>query len=336
MEKIRYEVDPHNRLVVRETGKKTKVKRFRKVYDGRFKVSKGNSLTYHIKAPARNDPGAPHQVKLAGTWALTKNHDLKITLDKWKRQTFGDQLIIKGDIISVDKNSLVFAVKTRTKDNQDSLYLFKLQGKWQADKYNQLSFRIKKGRSRYDTFTFRGKWEINKTHQIIYQYEKTQLKRSLKKLHTLIFKGYWDIKDKARISYVLDRDTSSAFNFKTGVGIFKDGYIKYEIGTGLRQRKKPFKKSIILFGTWKIKKDKGLTFEIEYGDKKIHSIAFGAEAKLGDRDSISFKLKNDTGKDIGVNLKLSHKMLKGNGEAFLQLLKSKRESSISVCLNYPL
>ena len=325
----RYEVDPHNRLVVRKTGEKTKVKRFRKVYDGRFKLGKNNSLTYHIKAPGRNDPGAPHQVKLIGKWSLTKNHDLKITLDKWKRQTFGSQLLIKGEIISVDKNFLVFAVKTRTDNNKDSLYFFKLEGSWQADKYNCLSFKVERDRSRSDILMLRGMWEINKNHEIIYQYEKTQLIRKLKKTHSLTFKGHWDIKDKARISYVLDRSSGSLFDFKTGFGIFKDKYIKYELGIG---RKEKFsKKAVLLFGTWKIDKDKGLTFEIEYGNKRISSITFGAEAKLKNRDLIEFNIKKDMdNRDMGINLKISRKMLKGSGEAFLQLLKSSRELSISV------
>ena len=98
MEKVRYEIDPHNRLVIKKTGKKTKLARFRRVLDGRFKTDRINSLTYHIKAPIPQDLNAPHQVKLRGRWSLTKNHDLRLTLDKWRRQTFGDQLTLQGDI----------------------------------------------------------------------------------------------------------------------------------------------------------------------------------------------------------------------------------------------
>jgi len=330
MQKIRYEVDPHNRLIVKRTRRKTRIKRFRKVYDGRFKLNKANFFTYHIKAPGQ-DIDAPHQVKLKGKWSLTKNHDLRFTLDKWKRQTFGDQLTIKGDIIDIGKNFLLFAVTTKTKQNQDLVYILKFQGSWQADKYNRLTFKIKKERSRYDTFIFRGRWEINKNHQIIYQYEKAQLIRKLKQIHTLIFKGYWDIEDRARISYILDRDTNSLFNFRASLGIFKNRYIKYELGTDLQNRARPSKKTILLFGTWKIKKNKGLTFEIQYGDKKIHCISFGTDARLAGRDSVLFRLKNDrVNKNIGVDIKLSHKMLKGDGEAFLRVLKSRRESGVFV------
>lgn len=322
MTKVRYEIDPHNRLIVEEMERKTGVKRFRKVIDGRFKIAKDRTLTYHIKAPSRYDLDAPHQIKLKGKWSLDKNHDLRFTLDKWRRQTFGDQLTLKGDIADASKNSLLFAVATRTKDNIQSVYVLKLKGAWQADEHNRLIFKINKESGSSDTLTFEGKWELNKNQGIVYQYQKTQLKRKLKEIHTLIFKGYWEIKEKARLSYIIDRNNNSVFNFRAKLAIFKDRYIKYELGMGLSP--------IILFGKWKIKKNKGLLFEIEYGDKKMTAITFGAEAKLTDRDTISFELKNDLNKDIGVQLKLSRRMLKGDGEAFLRLLKSKRESAVLV------
>jgi hypothetical protein len=55
MGKVRYEIDPHNRLVIKKTGKKAELKRFRQVLDGRFKVAKDSTLTYHIKASIPQD-----------------------------------------------------------------------------------------------------------------------------------------------------------------------------------------------------------------------------------------------------------------------------------------
>ncbi len=338
MRKVRYEIDPHNRLVVEETVykkkkkiirfRKTRLPRFRKVIDGRFKVDKGNTLIYHVKAPVPHDTSVPHQVKFRGKWSLTKNHDLRITLNKWGRQTFGDQLTLQADIIDVKKNALLFAITTRTKENVQSTYILKLEGSWQADEYNRLTFRVKKQYGKYDILTFDGIWEINKNHEIIYTYQKAHLIRKLKKIHTLTFKGHWDIKDKTRISYIIDRNTNSVFSFRTGLGIFKDNYIKYEIGMGISRRPKPIKQTVTLFGTWKIKKNIGLLFEVEYEKKRIHAIVFGANAKLTKKDTISFKLKNTLNRDIAANLQLKHKILKGDGEAFLRLLKSKREFSI--------
>jgi len=72
-----------------------------------------------------------------------------------------------------------------------------------------------------------------------------------------------------------------------------------------------------------------LIFEIEYENKKTKAIVFGADARLTDMDTILFKLKNEAeNKEIGVSLELSHKILKGDGEAFLRILKANRESAI--------
>jgi hypothetical protein len=136
------------------------------------------------------------------------------------------------------------------------------------------------------------------------------------------------VKDKARISYVLDARSDSVFNFKTSTGIFKDKYIKYEVGVGVGKAQE--KRSLILSGAWKLKKNIGLTFEIEYENKEVHAIAFGAEAKLNKRDSISFELKDKEDKGLGAQIELSRKILKGEGLSFLRFLKTQEESVVTV------
>jgi hypothetical protein len=337
MHKVRYEIDPHNRLVIRERVRKkrkrvtrpreTALPYFRKALHGRFRVDKDNLLTYHVKAPVPRDIAVPHQIKLRGTWSLTGDHNLAFTLDKWGRQTFGDQLTLQGDIVDVRRNALLFAVTTRTKEGTRSTSILKLRGTWQADKYNRLTLRVKKERGRYDILTFGGIWEVNRNHQIVYSYEKARLIRKQKKVRTLIFKGHWDIREKGRLSYVLERH-SGIFHFRTAFGIFKERYIKYQLGIGLSQRQKPAGRTVILFGTWKIGKKRGLTFEVEYENRRIHAILFGAEARLTDRDTILFKLRNEIHKDINARLEVSRKIVKGNGEAFVRLLASKGEVTI--------
>jgi hypothetical protein len=328
MQKLRYEIDPHNRLLVSEKGRKASFTYFRRALDGRFKVDKNNTLSYHIKAPVPRDMNIPHQVKLKGEWSLTGNHDLKLTLDKWGRQTFGDRLTLRGNIIDVNKNSVLFGLTTWKKEGTRSTYTIRLQGSWQADKHNRLTFRVKKEERKHDILILNGIWEVNKNHRIIYQYKKAHLIRKTKKTHTLAFKGYWDIEDKARISYIIDRNTNSIFNFKTSLGLFKGNYIKYELGIGLSKRPKPIKRTITLYGTWKIKKNIGLIFEVKYENQKPRAIVFGAEANLTPKNTVSFRLRNDINKDMSANLKISRKILKGDGQAYIRALKSKRESAI--------
>lgn len=341
MQKVRYEIDPYNRLVIGSSGRKSDLPKFRNVLDGKFKIDRFNNLSYHIKsphhslrsgagqAPSSPDENIPNQIRLRGEWSLTDNHELRLTLEKQARETFGDSITLQGEILDVDKSSLLFAVTTMTKENTRSTYVLNIEGSWRADDNNRLSFHIRKEKGLYDILTFNGAWEINKNHQLIYQYEKARLLRKKREVHTLIFKGYWDIKERTRISYLLSKDTGSGFDLKATAGIFGEDYIKYEIGIGLAGRTKPVTRTITLSGRWNLKKDTGLIFEVEYENKKTKAIIFGADARLTDRDTVSFKLKNDVeNKDIGINIELSREILKGSGEAFLRALASRRESAI--------
>ena len=74
MQKIRYEVDPHNRLTRLGPGK------FRQVIDGEFKLDDNNSLAYHVKKSDNID--IPQQIKFSGDWSLDTGHNLILTLDK--------------------------------------------------------------------------------------------------------------------------------------------------------------------------------------------------------------------------------------------------------------
>ena len=325
----RYEIDPHNRLVIRETGRASHLARFRRVIDGRFRIGKDNSLEYHVKSPALSGAGIPHQLKLRGDWSLTKDHNLKLTLDKWGRRTFGDSLTLQGELVSVRKNALLFAVSTKSKDNTRSIYTLNLEGAWQADKNNRLTFKARKESGGYDILTFSGAWEIGKDYGIIYRYEKRDLKRKSSRVHALAFQGKWDIKDKARISYLLEGDTGSAFDFNTTLGIFSGKEIKYEIGVGGSSAAKKNRRVLRLFGSWKIKQGLGLVFEARYGARKVQELIFGAEAKLSGADTITLRLRSaKEARDLGAELELSRRILKGDGLAFLRLLKDRKEAAI--------
>ncbi|MCX5677556.1 MAG: hypothetical protein NTY76_00385 [Candidatus Omnitrophica bacterium] len=329
MQKVRYELDPYNRLVLAGTGAKSDLPKFRQVLDGKFKTDENNSLSYHVKAPLSKDDNIPNQIKLSGEWSLTDDHELRLTLDKSARETFGDQVTLQGDILDVDKNSLLFAVTTAAKEGTRSTYILNIAGSWKADENNRISFHVKREGGRYDILTFDGMWEANKDHQIVYRYEKAKLARKKRQTHTVIFKGYWDIKDKVRLSYALSGDTDSVFDFKTSAGLFKKDYIQYEVGIGLTDRKKPATRTVKLSGKWNLKKDVGLVFEIEYEDKPAKAIIFGADIRLAGRDAISFRLKSGVGnKDMGIDLELSREIFNGEGEVFLKALVSGRESAI--------
>ena len=151
MPKLRFEIDPHNRLVADLFG-------IRRVLEGEFKVGPRNTLTYDIKIPILEGIRAPHQIKLKGEWSLDHDHQLRFTLDKLQRKTFGDEFTIQGEILDVKKNALLFAVTTRNQKGNLSLYTLELCGAWQADAKNRLTFRVAKGGDNFDTLVFNCTW----------------------------------------------------------------------------------------------------------------------------------------------------------------------------------
>lgn len=331
MNKIKYELDPHNRLVIQKRGKKSHLKRFRRVLDGRFKIGSNNTLIYHVKSPVKGvtqGRKAPHQVKLRGRWSLTKSHDLRLTLNKWRRQVPGDILTLRGEIVGVDSSALIFAVTTKTKEETPSTRVLRLEGRWQADRKNRLTFRVIKGIDKYDTLTLDGIWEIDKNHRIAYRYLKRQVKQKESVRKTIKFNGFWDIRERYRLRYRLDLKGGSFFDFRTSAGIIDKNLIRYEVGIGVSDKMRPVKRVVTLFGRWKIGKGIGLLFEIDYEKGRARAITFGAEAKLTQKERVEFKLKNSFGEDLGMELTLSRRLLEGDGETFLKLLKSDRESAL--------
>ena len=327
-EKLRLETDPYNRVIFKKTGKKSDLQRYRQVLDGRFKVDKNNELTYQVKAPLTRED-VPHQLKLKGKWALTEEHDLRFTLDKLGRDTLADKITIKGEILDVRDNSLLFAVSTKTQEGKALTYVLQIGGVWRADSKNRLTFHIKKEKGIHDVLTFKGAWEINKDHQIVYNYTKARLIRKKKELHKLTFKGGWKVAGAGRISYEMKRGSDSSFDFRTSAGIVDKNRIMFEVGIGVSDRVRPVRRRLEIFGKWRLVKNVGLVFEAGYKDGKPCSLVFGADAELTGRDSVRFRLKRDIdNRDTDMEIELSRRLLKGDGEAFLRLLSSRQEATI--------
>ncbi|MFH1318442.1 MAG: hypothetical protein ABIH71_05455 [Candidatus Omnitrophota bacterium] len=321
-EKTKYEIDPLNRLVVAETGRKSKLPKFRKILDGKIKIDKGNTFIYRINKS--QDSTAPQQIKLTGKWSLDDEHNLVLTLDKQHKQCVGDKIKIKGEIIDAKADKLAFSVTTKNALDQTQAYILELGGIWQADKNNRLSFNVKRDAGKVDKLIMVGKWKIGKQNQIIYIYTKRQTKGKRKITNNVTLKGYWDITEKHRILYIMNKKISSQFDFKVSIGKPLGRGLQYEIGIG----DVPSKKKITLFGDWKINKKLGVLFEMPYENGKLKRVVFGASCKLGDDYKVDFRLKNQLGKDMGIDVKFSKKILKDQGEIFLRGITSGEEKQI--------
>jgi hypothetical protein len=321
-EKIRYEIDPHNRLAYKKIGKKSKLHRFRTVLDGKFEIDKKNRIIYHVKKSQVYE--APQQLRLRGRWSLDKDRNLVLSLNKWGNQIAGNKLTIKSEVMDAKANKLSFAVTTKDSEGKTHIYILRLGGRWRADKYNRLSFDVKKEKGVTERLTFKGEWEVNRRNKIIYTYEKALLKIKERTTRTVTFKGYWEIPKKHRIVYVLSKEIRSEFSFKVSAAKPAKRGLRYEIGVGAT----PKKKTITLFGRWKISKRLGLLFEMPYEEGKIRRVIFGGWGKLDKNHRLEIRVRNEIGEDLGIDVKLSRRILEGQGEAFIRALKSRKEVSI--------
>ncbi len=323
----RYELDPHNKLIVRETGKRTPVRRFRKVTGGTLRIGAHNTLLYHIKSP--DDAGnvrAPHQIKFKGTWSLTRNHDLRLTLNKWRRQRPGDELTVKGELIGADAHHLVFAATGRTGD-VSATRILKLEGEWSVDKNNRLSFRAKKEGGRHDLLTLTAAWKCTSRQQIQYTYTKKEGKRSARQGHTISFSGRWDLPGPGVLRYILDVEGSSTFDFHIKKSWMRKGKLCFEIGVRVAGRAQPVRRKIVLDGTWKVTKRNGLFFELISDRGTFYRIYFGSRIRLKKSGRLEVCLFNTKDTDLGIRVTLTKTLLAGDGELLVKMLASRKEKA---------
>jgi hypothetical protein len=334
MKNVKYEIDPHNRLMATGYGRDG-LPKYRVALDGHFRSGKNNSLVYHIKSPRRYLPrdNFPHKVKFKGRYAVTKSHDLLFTLDRSYKQKSKDSLLLKGDIAFVKGNSLGFAVTTRNSSGKRATRVLALDGRWRLDKNNMVLFEAERSKGANDILKFNGSWRVNKNNEIEYIYKKSILKRKTKLERKLSFKGHWDIIDKNRIDYSLSADNNSRFEIKaylikTGLPGRRSAHI-YKVGASVLG-KSYGPKTVKFLGEWKLTPNAGLFFQLGRVDGKVNSISYGAHVILGKRNELIFKLQDRKGKPLGINLTLGRKFLGNSGELLLKLLSSGKERSIQL------
>lgn len=266
MDKVWYEVDPFNRLIVSSPPRRrSRVKKFRRVVQGRFGVDGNNELFYEVNKSS--DIETPQKIKFSGKYSLDKDHDLVITLNKWNNQCEGNRLTLKTKIMDAKSNEIALLVNSKAGENKALTYVMKLYGAWQADKHNRLTFGIERERDNADSLVLSGAWEVNKNNEIVYRRQKES--------QVIIFRGSWDISGRNKISYALDKKINSGFNFKSSLGTLvskgKDTSVQFDVGIGISKAQK-LRRKIILSGKWKIAKDKELileTSDIEEGGLRL-------------------------------------------------------------------
>lgn len=335
--KYKYSLNDNNQLLIKLPKRKAIPVR------GSFSVDKNNQLIYWLNEPAgwRRLYNLPSKVSFIGNWKLNSNYDLELNLDETKSQYKADRLILKGEIISTDRDTLAFEMIGRDKVGLIHIQLLKLTGSWQADEFNRIIFTIKKKASP-DVITLEGAWQINKNQQIVYTYEKTLLKTKTNNSYILTFEGFWEINRSNRLAYILSQSTKSYFDFRVQLespNLYpKEGLIKYRIGIGLLKDKPSQMRIICLYGSWRFSRKAGLTFSMDYGKDKFRDIEFGANIYLNKSNEITFSLTDKEKEPLGLSIVFNHMFLKKqDAQAFLRLkdILDKKEAAIEAGVRIP-
>ena len=116
----------------------------------------------------------------------------------------------------------------------------------------------------------------------------------------------------------------------------KEGVVKYRLGIGVRGSKARKSEIISLYGAWKFNRKFGLNFEMEYAQRKIDSLAFGAQVNFNKNNQIVVALRNEFGTDLGMSVIFTHKFLKQlDAQFYLRLKQYKEESGIDASIRIP-
>ncbi len=311
---------------------------------GDFSIGEDNNLIYRVRESSawRRQYNFAEKIKFEGKWRLNLNHDLILDLED--KQRFGPKgLVLNGKIIRSQSNCLIFQLKSKTATAKEKISFLKLKGFWQVDKYNRITFEVSKKKNP-DVLTLKGTWALNKNQQIVYAYRKTGLKTKNKTVHFVEFSGFWQINEKGRLKYILSRDEKSVFDFRVqaeSLNLYpKKGEMKYRLGAGVRKGKgrgSYREKVILLYGEWKFSRRGGLSFEMDYGQKRFRRICFSAQINLSSKEKILFTLLGRDKKPLGLNVTFKKEMFSKRDFTYLLRLKKEdkdREISAGLTLKF--
>ncbi|MBN1493509.1 MAG: hypothetical protein JW938_05120 [Candidatus Omnitrophica bacterium] len=258
------------------------------------------------------------KIRIKGTWAMDKQHDLIYRLEGTRTKTGLETIKLSGEMITLEGGKIGVALTTKNSRGKETIYVLSLSGTLKVNKYNKLSFDVKRTAGRSDKLELRGKWEINKHHEIIYKYVQGPRKET----RSLTLKGHWDVLDRNRIAYMVEGDDETRLEFSVEYGRYdaKKRALVYTLGVGM----KPSLRTVILKGKWRVSKKLGLIFEITYRDGAVYSIMFGATCTLTDHTECSARLKTVRGKDLGIEVELKRELFNGAGQAFVRGLASEK------------
>ncbi|MBI3330649.1 MAG: hypothetical protein HYZ96_00895 [Candidatus Omnitrophica bacterium] len=327
--RLRYAFDDENRLVVRERRPLAERIQPVRIIEGTVTTDGGNRLVYRADTPAGvRDGSRPHPIRLDGTWALTPQHDLALTLHETGARD-RHTLYLKGALVAAGAHSLTFALR-RQDGRADASQAVTLSGRWQADARNRLTFLAQQADGSEDRLTLGGGWEVGPHHELQYRYRRRAVRGRGREEQVLAFAGAWELAAADRLVYRLEGSSDSAFEFRASLQRpslnAREGRLIYQAGIGLSQGKTR-QQRVILFGAWKLNRDLSVSFEVPYAEGRVHALRFEGTYALTSRDRLAVALWDSRGEPLGLTVTFSRELVPDAG-LFVRLRRDERERSV--------
>ncbi len=340
---MRYAFDELNRLIVMNP---RDALRPRRVLEGRVSTDAHNHLIYRVDSSADVAGYAgPHTLNLDGTWRLTTNRELALTLHEGNRQE-RQTVYLKGALSNAEANALIFTLHRSEDGDPDAAQRLPfdsaqgavpsrvegrltLSGRWGADTKNRLTFFAEKADGSEDRLTLQGGWEVGEHQELLYRYRQRVGTRRLLEERTLVIQGTWDITQADRLTYRLAGSDNSAFEFKASLKspslLAREGRIVYEVGVGL-SRGSLQRQRVELFGTWKLNRDLSVSFEMSAADGRVQVLQLDGVSTLGPRNRIAVALHDRRGERLGLTVVFTRELVP-DASLFLRLRQDAEERS---------
>lgn len=264
---------------------------------------------------------------IEGRWMLTADHEIAFIL----RESSGGRKTahLKGSLLQATPNGLVVALHHEA-DNSRTTHRVTLNGRWQADANNRLTFLAERADGAQDRLTLQGGWEVGPRHELLYRYRQTAQGRRTRAERALIFEGAWDVTPEGRLVYRLAGSDTSVFEFTASLQSpsvrAAEGRLVYQLGIklsgGRTQRQR-----VALFGAWKINRDLSVSFEVPYAGGRVEAIRFEAAAALTGRDRVTLELQSRRREPLGLSVMFTRRLVRDAG-LFLRLRRRAEEASV--------
>ena len=295
-----------------------------RIIAGSLTVDRRNRLQYRAGSAGREQV-----FSLDGTWSLTPDHALALTLHG-AGQEASRTIYLNGALARATRNTLGVAWHRVESGEARASQRLTLTGRWQADARNRLTFLAEKADGDDDRLTLQSGWDIGPRHELVYRYRQRATPRGPAREQTLTFEGAWDITGADRLVYRLRGSSDATFEFAARVQspslLARDGRLVYEVGVGIAggtaQRKR-----ITLFGAWKLNRDLSISFEIPYAEGRIEAIRFTGTCALGPRNQIVAALSSRQGEALGLTVVFTRELIP-DARLFLRVQHDAEERSV--------